>query len=95
MTIAKINNKITMTFTAREYIKYCKKCNEDGREQTDAYCIHELVYLEYDQIINEDMLDECDDGFYMWSHDFWSLYRDLVNVDPEDFEGEAEFNICE
>lgn len=78
MIIARENGKYEITITREEYVFIAEKENKDfGQEY--QYDIDEIKNMELDSItITEDMLDECEEGFYMWSDTFWEIVRDFM-----------------
>lgn len=87
MIITRKNGKFEILITREEYVTIAEEENKDISPEF-RYDIDEIKNMELDSItITEDMLDECEEGFYMWSDTFWSIIREYVFSDEtEDFE---------
>ena len=83
MKITRINGIYEIELSKKEYLEICEKENEmlDFYNQYDLEEIENIIddYI----IINENMLDECEDGFFMWRDTFERLIIDYPGV-PKD-----------
>ena len=75
MIINKMPDNRYIRLTRNEYFKLCEEYNRHCTyDQLNQYDLAELVYIDDDVLtITEDMLDECDNGFYMFSEHFYQL----------------------
>lgn len=67
--------------TREEYLKICENHNKKyWYDPTHQYDLMELVYLDLNQLtITEDMLDESETGFWMFSITFYDLFAKYTN----------------
>ena len=66
--------------TREEYLKICEKHNEKySHDPIHQYDLMELVYLDLNQLtITEDMLDESETGFWMFSTTFYDIFMEYT-----------------
>ena len=81
MKITRKNHKRSITLNAEEYIKIATQANETLPHHMQ-YDLDEIeATMDGEETITEDMLDESDFGFLMWSNDFWNIINKYVNTD--------------
>jgi hypothetical protein len=87
MIITRENGKFEIMITKEEYVAIAEMENKDLLPEF-KYDIDEIKNMELDSItITENMLDECEEGFYMWSDTFWEIIRDCTpESETKDFE---------
>jgi hypothetical protein len=89
MKITQKNFKCSITLNAEEYIKIATQANKTLPHYME-YDIDEIeASMDGELTITQDMLDEDDFGFFMWSNDFWSIISKYANTD-EDFDMEVQ-----
>lgn len=76
MIIRKINGKYELELSKEEYLRIAEVSNTEMSSYEDMYDLDEIENTVTDSItITEDMLDNCDAGFFMWADDFWDFLK--------------------
>ena len=93
MIITRENEKFEIMITREEYVNIAEKENEYLTEE-NQYDIYEIENMELDSInISEEMLNECEEGFYMWEETFWKLIKNYTSIIPLDGDFEIRVNL--